>query len=288
MRRADRGFTLLEVLVAISILGIGLTAILSAQTGLFASSLYSERVSVAVGLARCRQSELEIKLAKMGYPLTDQTEEGVCCAEETPRPFTCKWKIEKILLPNPPQNTLGLGMGSPSSSAAATAAPSALSSAAPLTGAPTGLGPLSALAAIGATNGAVLGSNPALGDVSKMLAGSGTVGGGMMGSSMGGMGAPGGGFGSSGLATMVMSMVYPSLKPMLEASIRKVTVTVEWSEGTKTRNVEAVQYVTNPQQGGIDKNAANGLDATMDALGKQFGLQGSGTGTGTGTGTGAR
>src|SRR5262249_6670152 len=49
-----RGFTLLEVLVAIAILGLGLTAILSAQTGLFASSMYAEHVSSSIGLLRCR------------------------------------------------------------------------------------------------------------------------------------------------------------------------------------------------------------------------------------------
>jgi hypothetical protein len=85
-----------------------------------------------------------------------------------------------------------------------------------------------------------------------------------------------------------MTLVYPSLKAMLEASIRKVTVTVEWTEGTKTRNVEAIQYVTNPQQGGIDKNAAQGLEQTVSAIGGMLGMPGLGQGTGPGTGTGTR
>jgi len=65
---------------------------------------------------------------------------------------------------------------------------------------------------------------------------------------------------------MVMSMVYPTLKPMLEASIRKITVTVEWHGGGKGKNLEVVQYVTNPMQGGIDPNAAAGLDGAFSAL----------------------
>jgi general secretion pathway protein I len=65
---------------------------------------------------------------------------------------------------------------------------------------------------------------------------------------------------------MVMSMVYPTLKPMLEASIRKITVTVEWRGGGKGKNLEVVQYVTNPMQGGIDPNAAGGLDSAFSAL----------------------
>ena len=80
--RRPRGFTLLEVLVAIAILGLGMTAILSAQTGLFASSSYAERISLASGMVRCRLSELELKLNKEGYPLTDQKDEGNCCNDE--------------------------------------------------------------------------------------------------------------------------------------------------------------------------------------------------------------
>src|SRR5688572_21459536 len=80
----DRGFTLLEVLVAVAILGLGLTAILSAQTGLFASSSYAERVSFATGLARCKLSEIEIKLEKeRSFSLTDIRDEGPCCADDT-------------------------------------------------------------------------------------------------------------------------------------------------------------------------------------------------------------
>jgi general secretion pathway protein I len=284
-----RGFTLLEVLVAVSILGIGLTAILSAQTGLFASSLYAERVSTAVGLARCRMSELEIKLAKMGYPLIDQTEEGVCCGDEPTTSFTCKWKIEKIILPSPPSSTIPSGSAA-SSGAAPTGAPTStdpLAAGASPLGAPAGLGPLSALATLGATGGSALGASAGLGDIGKFLGGSGM--GAPMGSSSFGFGQSsvpgmaGGGSMSSMIAPMFMSFVYPTLKPMLEASIRKVTVTVAWSEGSTKRSVEAVQFLTNPQQGGIDPNAAQGLDQAFQGLG---GLLGGKTGTGTGTGTG--
>jgi general secretion pathway protein I len=62
----------------------------------------------------------------------------------------------------------------------------------------------------------------------------------------------GGGEGASGMgdmAAMAMGMVYPTLKPMLEASIRKVTVTVLWKEGKNERELSVTQYVTNPQQG---------------------------------------
>ena len=46
------------------------------------------------------------------------------------------------------------------------------------------------------------------------------------------------------IESLVMSFVYPQLKPMLEASIRKVTVTVNWKEGLRDRDLAIVQYVT--------------------------------------------
>jgi hypothetical protein len=52
---------------------------------------------------------------------------------------------------------------------------------------------------------------------------------------------------------------------MLEASIRKVTVTVTWKEGNNERDLVVTQFVANPMQGGLDPNAAKGLEA-LDPL----------------------
>ena len=62
-----RGFSLLEVMVAIAILGISLTVILSAQGGLAASNRSAEAMGVASNLARCKMTEVEEKLLKFGY-----------------------------------------------------------------------------------------------------------------------------------------------------------------------------------------------------------------------------
>ena len=83
------------------------------------------------------------------------------------------------------------------------------------------------------------------------------------------------------MAPLVMSMVYPDLKPMLEASIRKVTINVEWKEGVKKRELSVIQYVTNPMMGGLDPNAAAGLTQMADQL---LGTQGTGTSLGGPTG----
>ena len=95
------------------------------------------------------------------------------------------------------------------------------------------------------------------------------------------------GGGASSLAPMVMSLVYPTLKPMLEASIRKLTVSVEWQGGGKGKSLDIVEYVTNPMMGGLDPNAAAGLESAFSNLAAMFGGAAPGAGTGTGTGLGA-
>ena len=55
----ERGFTLLEVMVAVAILGLGLTAVLSAMFGSVKGVAHARGISVAVGLARCKMSEIE-------------------------------------------------------------------------------------------------------------------------------------------------------------------------------------------------------------------------------------
>ena len=50
---------------------------------------------------------------------------------------------------------------------------------------------------------------------------------------------------------MVMGLVYPSMKPMMEASLRRITITVHWKEGPNPQEFTIVQYVTNPQRGGF-------------------------------------
>ena len=74
------------------------------------------------------------------------------------------------------------------------------------------------------------------------------------------------GGGGGGLVGMALGLVYPTLKPMLEASIRKVKVSVIWSEGKKERRFEVIQYVTNPMEGALNPNAAEGVEDIMNQI----------------------
>jgi general secretion pathway protein I len=246
-----RGFTLLEIMVAVAILGLALTAILSAQAGLFAAGTHTQREAQAFGLVRCKMSELEERLLKLGYPEVDTKDEGVCCDDSSAanEGMRCEWKIQRVELPQPPTFsdstnadaggalsllTSGLdgGLGSMTSGAG----PMGALGGGGLPGLAGGLGALGGLMNAGANDGGLLsaagGGDGGIQALTSVLGNSTPA-------------------GVGGLAPLVMSIVYPSLKPMLEASIRKITIAVSWSEGLRKRDLVIVQYVTNPMRGGF-------------------------------------
>ncbi len=268
LRLAKRGFSLLEVMVAIAILGLTLTVILSAQGGLAASNRSSANMGTAVSLGRCKMTELEEKLLKLGFQETDQIETAVaCCDDVVDDVFKCDFKVEKIELPNMNSgNALGDGGA--------------------LIGAPA----LSGLANPAGSAGLDLSGDGGLQALGGQLAGQFGVG--MPGAP--GSGAPG----ASGLIGMVMGFIYPSIKPMYEMSIRRVTVTVKWKEGPNERELPLTQFVTNPQRAGFAGSALLPDGGVMDFAPGTAGSAGApatgatgttpGLGTGTGTGGGTR
>jgi general secretion pathway protein I len=229
-----RAFTLLEVMVATAILGLTLTVILSAEGGLAASNKSTANVGRAISLARCKMVEAEDKTLRYGFPMLDDLQlEQPCCNDEEVPGFKCDMRTELIVMPNPPTTTLDGGGLSLSGSASPSAA---------LSG---GLPPdiPGTLAAFGGDGGSTSTLN--------FLDGGGMSG--MLGQQMGGSGA-----GASGLIGMVMGFVYPFIKPMMEASIRRVTVTVRWTEGLKPKEFSIVQYLTNANNGGFSSGFDGG------------------------------
>lgn len=100
----SRGFTLLEVMVAVAILATALSAIFSSQAGLVAATNQAKRLSIATSLVRCRMTEIEDRLRTDGFPLADEDEEGECCedpdGDEAYESFSCRWRIESVELPS--------------------------------------------------------------------------------------------------------------------------------------------------------------------------------------------
>lgn len=250
---SQRAFTLLEVLVAIAILGLGLTVILGSQVGLFTNASRGEHLTVATNLARCKMGELEVKLLTLGYQLTDETDDGPCCSgdEDANEGYHCSWKVERVTLPEMPLNGADAGVNNPGGDGG------------------LDLGPIGLLTGLNQPGGTSLGDKANPTDLAKTL---------------GNAPSP------MSLAPMMMSLVYPTLKPMLEASIRKVSVTVAYKEGKFSRELAVTQYVTNPQQGQLDPAVAGtGGGSGLGALGGLIpGLPGAAPGAAPATGFGVK
>jgi general secretion pathway protein I len=216
-RRIERGFSLLEVMIAVGILSLAISLVMASQTGLVASNSNAIRMATATALGRCRMTEIEERLLLKGYPELDENDSADhCCEDDEHRGYSCAWKIERVVLPNP--NALGSADG----------------------------GASSAFGAIASAAGGLDGGAPPLGSISD---------GGLQGIGQSAAGQYGQ-QGAGGLVSMAFGLLYPSLKPVLEVGIRRLTVTVKWREGITDKTFSVVQFVTNP--------ARTGLVATMN------------------------
>jgi general secretion pathway protein I len=221
-----RGFSLLEVMFAVALFGAVVTFILSAQGGLINSNRSAANMSQAVEIARCRMSELEEKQLRLGYPEIEEKDEStICCDDKEVEGFACDWQVERVKLPE--VTALGGDAG------VSTLLSGGL-------GLDAGLGALPT--SLASPNGTVL-LNPLGGAGLDFDAGLQGLGQGLQ-SSFGGAGA-------QGLLSMVFSIVYPSLKPLLETAIRRITVDITWKEGSADRTFTLTQYVTNPSRAGL-------------------------------------
>lgn len=230
-----RGFTLLEIMVAIAILGLGLTAILSAQAGAFSSTTKARNISLATGLLRCKMSELEQHLFEDGFQEGDEIDSGPCCSDEDSPGLRCSWRIEKPELPEPKYGQLDLkadlNLSTPGSSG----------------GAPSGMDFLSNLS----QGKGGLPDNAKPGDIAGALGG----------------GAESGMPDMSSIAGMAMEMVYPQLKTMFDMSCRRITVSVTWTEGDNDQSIEISQWVTSAAPAGLAQaNAADQATKALDGL----------------------
>jgi general secretion pathway protein I len=251
--RLHRGFSLLEVLVAVALFGAVVTIILAAQAGLVATNKSAAQMTQAIELGRCRMSEIEEKELKLGFPEVEEKDESpACCNDKTVEGYSCAWNVERVMLPQAnPVGGDGGGLGS-------------------LLGGGLGLDAgvaaiASGVASVTSPNGPML-LNPAGGSQLDLDAGLQNVGQSLQ-QSFGGMG------GAQGLLSMAFSIVYPSLKPLLEAAIRRVTIVVKWKDGLADRDFTLVQYITNPSRAGLLSSMA---DAGLSADGGIPGLGGLG------------
>ena len=76
-----RGFTLLEVVVALAILGLALVAIFDLNAGAVASHAYAKRLTIATMLARSKMTDIEQELYDKGFDNDDREISGDFRAE---------------------------------------------------------------------------------------------------------------------------------------------------------------------------------------------------------------
>ncbi|MDP8998933.1 MAG: hypothetical protein M3O46_02355 [Myxococcota bacterium] len=210
-------------MMAATLFGAVVTTILSAQAGLVAGNKTAANMSQAVELGRCRMSELEEKELKLGFPeIEEKDTSAICCDDKEVPGFSCDWQIERVTLP---QATM-LGEGGAGSLLGGGLDLDAGMIGTGLTGSPNTM-------LINPAGGAQLDLDAGLQNIGQSLQ-----------QSFGGAGA-------QGLLSMVFSIVYPSLKPILESAIRRITVTIRWKEGLVRRDFPLTQYVTNPSRAGL-------------------------------------
>jgi len=96
---SHRGFTLVEVMIALSILAGGLVVLLRVSAANVANSRRAKMMGIAVNLARGKMYDLEEELLDKGFDQNDQTPGNTFDEEGWPK---IRWdaKIEKIELPN--------------------------------------------------------------------------------------------------------------------------------------------------------------------------------------------
>ncbi len=214
MKHRSRGFSLLEVTVAVGILSLAMTLILTGQAGLAAANSSAAKMSKATTLGRCRMTEIEEKLLKYGYTETDETDSSdQCCQDDDSPGFSCEWKIERIVLPNPGSGLSADGGTGSSALSAITGTADSL--------ADGGSAPL-----------------PTNFDGGLQSLGQGVAG--QFGTA-----------GADGIMSMAFTLVYPTLKPVLENSIRRVGVTVKWNDGEEPRTFVLEQYLADPRRTGM-------------------------------------
>jgi general secretion pathway protein I len=199
VRRREPGFTLLEVMIALAILGLSLVAISRSHQNSIRAANRARLTTVATLLARYKLMEVEDKLFEEGFSDFKQ-EEKESFKEEGFERFSYTLVVDKVELPaNVNADAIKGALGSASGSM------------------------------MGAGAGAGSGAND---PASKMGA-------------------------AANLGASVLASQFEMIRNVLEQSIRRASLKVEWKEGSQKREVTVVGYFTDPRK--IDAALGGGI-----------------------------
>jgi general secretion pathway protein I len=213
------GFTLLEVVVALSILGMALMAIYDLNAGAVAMHAYAKKLTIASMLARSKMTDVEQELYDKGFNSDDEEKSGDFSDEGW---SAFKWRAT-IVAPKTngvsPEQLLGAIFNLPLGGSGSSGDP---------------LGALSALFGGGTS------ANKPPGSQSGSSAPTPTPGGALS-SPMGALGA-----------NMIQTQ-FTQLVDQITKSVREVRLTVTWKEGKNVETLDLVTHVVSIGQGG-DRN----------------------------------
>jgi general secretion pathway protein I len=210
-------FTLLEVMVAVTILGIALTAIFSSEAAAIRVSGRARFLTTATLLARCKMGEIEEQVMREGLPAVSANGTDECCEEGEVEGFECEWEIMRIVLPDGP---IDQGGGDPDHD-----------------GQP---GLAGVLGGVGSGGGSPSPSGGPTGAPTpdQLMTGAMMSGGGDM------------------VGQLALQFVFPILKPQLEEQVRRARVTVRWHEGDREQELDVSQYLVAEQPPALATQAA--------------------------------
>ena len=261
-----RGFTLLEVMVAIALLGLALTVLMKSAAGNIFNAEQAHMLGIATDLARGKMYDIEEQLMKDGFTDTDQSQLDPKAFEDEGWPtIRYAYKVEAVEMPSFDElqqlaqghgklagSNAGFGSGSGS---AGSAFAQALGSAALYGSDYAGLGSDS-------LNGF---QNSALGGMLNMMGGGGIGGSTGLGSAKDIGGAQGG---------ALIQAQYTMFQQILKVSVRKVSLTVTYKVLGSDRELKLVAFFTDPQAMDIVLNGLGSID-----LGDTSNGSGSGSGS---------
>jgi general secretion pathway protein I len=240
MRRAPRGFTLLEVMIALALLGLGLVVLIKSAAGDIFNAQQAHMMGVATDLARAKMYQIEEKLMKDGFSDTEQTEEDRPFDEEGWPAVLYSYKVEVVELPAWDQlQAMAKGRcksADPDKPASDTGKPG------------------SSAGTPGSAEAPQEGcfEDSALGGMLSMF-------GGGFGGGGGGSGSGKGAEADAAAGASFIQGQYQMFQQILKATIRKVTLTMKWKVLGSDRDMKVVAFFTD----------AAAMDKVISGMGSQ-------------------
>ncbi|GEM_PF-1141020 len=265
-----RGFTLIEVMFALALMGLGLVVLIKSAAGSIFNAEQAHMLGVATDLGRAQMYEIEEILLKDGFSDTSQSQDSWKGFDEQGWPnVKYSYKVEAVEMPTFDQLT-AMASGSAARSGSGSGSGS---------GYYTGSG--------GSAFGSAFGSGSAFslanGTVDPLSTFQNSALGGMM-SMMGGL--SGGKDVAGGAAGALIQSQYQQFQEILKDSVRKVTLKVKWQVLGSDRDLTFVAFYTDPVAMDHVLNGAGAADSGSGSGSGSAKSTGSGsTRTGTGSGT---